>query len=189
VTTPDPPDPKPDDPKPDDPKPDDPKPDDGATDDERTRTLMTDLQAERKARKKLGDDLAKLQREHMDDDERKAAEAKAAGRAEALAEVNQRLLRAEVRALAATKLADPSDAVRLLDLETFEADDSGAFDNRAISAAIDRLVEDKPYLAKAAPNGGPPKAPQGTRGTPGSPAGGGDAASDGDAWVRGLLKS
>lgn len=57
------------------------------------------------------------------------------------------LRRAEVRVAAAGKLADPEDAVRFLDIETFEVDDEGRVDEKAVAAAIDRLVEEKPYLA------------------------------------------
>lgn len=68
-------------------------------------------------------------------------------RDEALAAANKRVLRSEVKAAAAGKLADPMDALRFLDLDTFEADDSGDFDADAIASAIDGLLNDKPYLA------------------------------------------
>jgi membrane protein involved in colicin uptake len=173
---------------PDDPPPADPPPAPAPHGDDHVRTLTNDLKAERAARKKLADEYAKLQRSHMDDDERKLAEAHAAGRAEALAEANGRLLRAEVRAVAAAKLADADDAVRLLDLDSFEPSADGAFDRKAIDSALDALVESKPYLAKSVPNGQPaPRMPQGTRGTPGAPVEGA-SETDGDSFLRGLLK-
>lgn len=68
-------------------------------------------------------------------------------RAEAIAETNQRIVRSEVKAAAGGKLADPNDAVRLLDLAEFDIDDDGEVDTDAIAAAIDDLVKKKPYLA------------------------------------------
>lgn len=66
---------------------------------------------------------------------------------EALAAANQRILKAEVRALAAGKLADPSDALLHLDTSDFDVDDEGNFDADAIKSAIDALISSKPYLA------------------------------------------
>lgn len=68
-------------------------------------------------------------------------------RDEALAAANARIAKAEVRAAAKGKLADPNDAFRFLDLEDFDVDDEGAVDTAAIEAALDALVESKPYLA------------------------------------------
>jgi len=84
---------------------------------------------------------------------------------------NERILKAEVRAAATGKLADPADALRYLDLSTFDVKDDGETDSAAIAKAIDDLIKNKPYLAAAtAPrwpnidanrNGNPPgKAPQ-----------------------------
>jgi hypothetical protein len=169
-------------PAPGDPPPEPPKP----LDPEEVGRLQGALAAERKARKKADDELEKVKREGMSDAERKIAEAKAEGRTEALREAGLRLLRAEVRAIAAQKLADPSDAVRLLDLDDFEPAADGSYDPKAIAAAIDKLVDDKPYLVRSATSG-PPRVPQGTRGTPGAPAGD-PGTSDGDQFLRGLLK-
>lgn len=58
-----------------------------------------------------------------------------------------RIVRSEVRALAGGKLNDPADAVNLLDLSSFELDDDGRLDEKKVAAAIDKLLEDKPYLA------------------------------------------
>lgn len=65
-----------------------------------------------------------------------------------LAEANERLVKAEIRAAAAGKLADPTDALRLLDLASFEVAGDGTIDTEAISDAIDNLIEKKPYLAQ-----------------------------------------
>lgn len=81
----------------------------------------------------------------------KAEAAEAAGK-EAAAKANARIVRAEVRAAAAGKLADPSDALRLLDLDEFEVDDDGELDAKKVAKALDDLVKAKPYLA-ASPKG------------------------------------
>jgi len=56
-------------------------------------------------------------------------------------------VRAEVRAAAAGKLADPSDALRFLDLAQFEVGEDGDIDQDEIADAIDELLTQKPYLA------------------------------------------
>lgn len=68
-------------------------------------------------------------------------------RDEALAAANKRILSAEVRAQAAGKLQDPTDALAYIDLSSFEVGDDGAVDVSAITAAIDNLITTKPYLA------------------------------------------
>lgn len=67
--------------------------------------------------------------------------------AEATRQANDRIIRSEVKAAAAGKLADPADAIRLLDLTQFEVGDDGEVDEDAITEAIDDLVKKKPYLA------------------------------------------
>lgn len=70
-------------------------------------------------------------------------------RDEALSAANQRILKAELRAASAGKLADPADALRFLDLSSFEVGDDGAVNASAISDAIQDLIKTKPYLAAA----------------------------------------
>ena len=67
----------------------------------------------------------------------------------ATAKANTRLLRAEVRAVAAGKLSDPKDALKFLDLDQFEVDEDGDVDTQEITDAIDDLLSSKPYLAAA----------------------------------------
>jgi|GEM_PF-1220294 len=57
-----------------------------------------------------------------------------------------RILKAELKAAAAGKLADPSD-VALIDQSKFTVDDDGDVDPEEIAAAIDDLVKRKPHLA------------------------------------------
>lgn len=100
-----------------------------------------------KAAKTAEAELEKLRKATMSEQEKAVAEARAVGRAEAVAEANDRLLRAEIRATAAGKLADPADAAALLgDLSTFLTAD-GEPNAKAITSAIDELVKAKPYLA------------------------------------------
>ena len=66
---------------------------------------------------------------------------------QAMARVNERLVKAEVKAAAAGKLADPADAHRFLDLTQFEVDDDGNVDADEVAEAIDELLQSKPYLA------------------------------------------
>lgn len=65
----------------------------------------------------------------------------------ALQAANARILRSEVKAAAAGKLADPGDALRLLDIDQFEVGDDGEIDEDEIADAIDDLLKKKPYLA------------------------------------------
>jgi hypothetical protein len=67
--------------------------------------------------------------------------------AAATAAANTRILKAEIRAAAAKKLADPRDALRFIDLEQFEVGDDGEVDAEEIADAIQDLIKDKPYLA------------------------------------------
>lgn len=69
--------------------------------------------------------------------------------AAATAAANTRILKAEVRAAGAKKLADPRDALRFLDLEQFEVGEDGEVDAEEIAEAIEDLIKNKPYLAAA----------------------------------------
>lgn len=77
----------------------------------------------------------------------------------AMAKANERIVRAEVKAAAAGKLADPADAYRFLDLSQFEVDDDGNLDADEVTEALDDLIQRKPYLAA---QGGTTKRFQGT---------------------------
>ena len=97
--------------------------------------------------------------------EYEAARKEQAVKDEALAAANQRILKAEVRAAASGKLADPADALRYLDLSKFTVTDDGSVDSQAIANSIGELLEQKPYLGKAeqAPSGANITPPSGTR--------------------------
>lgn len=93
--------------------------------------------------KELEAELAKLQGREA---EWQAAQEAQKVKDEALSAANTRILKAEIRAAAAGKLADPSDALRLLDLSEFEVGSDGDIDSDAVAAAIDNLIKTKPYL-------------------------------------------
>ena len=57
-------------------------------------------------------------------------------------DADMRVLKAEIKAAAVGKMADPSDAYKFLDLDALDADDADA-----IAKAVDELLEAKPYLA------------------------------------------
>lgn len=78
------------------------------------------------------------------------AKVTAAAKREATAAANQRILRAEVRAAAAGKLADPADALTMLDLSGIEVGDDGEVDRSELDDAIAELLTRKPYLAAGA---------------------------------------
>lgn len=60
---------------------------------------------------------------------------------------NERILKSEVKAAAKGVLADPQDAYKFLDLDSFEVDDDGNVDESAIASALTDLITAKPYLA------------------------------------------
>lgn len=68
-------------------------------------------------------------------------------RDEALKSVGQIAVRANVKAQATGRLADPADALAFIDLSQFEVTEDGDVDEQAIGAAIDDLLEQKPHLA------------------------------------------
>lgn len=66
----------------------------------------------------------------------------------ATAKANVRIIRSELKAAAATKLADPSDAAAFIDLTQFEVDADGNVDEDELNEAIADLLVKKPHLAK-----------------------------------------
>lgn len=59
-----------------------------------------------------------------------------------------RLVRAEVRSLAASTFADPDDAHIFLDLDEIEVDDDGNVDRKAVEGMLKDVLTRKPYLKK-----------------------------------------
>lgn len=79
--------------------------------------------------------------------EHQAAQSKRETEQAALAKANDRIRKSEVKAAAKGVLADPQDAYKFLDLDSFEVDDDGNVDEAVIAKAITDLIAEKPYLA------------------------------------------
>ncbi len=133
--------------------------------------------AESAKRRELEAELAALKAAASADTEKADLEAiKAQAIREANAAAAQRILRSEIKAAAAGKLADPADAYKFLDLADFEVNENGDVDTAEIADAITGLLTSKPYL-KAAQSG------------PGSADGGVRKGSRPDQLTREQIKS
>lgn len=111
------------------------------------RAARKAAEKEAKRAKDLEAELAKLREDAMSEQEKAITQARKEGAAEALQQANVRIAKSEAKALAAGKTRDPEVAVQLLgDLAQFVTDD-GDVDADAMSAALDKLVEEKDYLA------------------------------------------
>jgi len=119
---------------------------------DKERKARRDADRQLKQLRKELDELRAQQQAGADQDTAQQAADKARREAEAaaLAKANTRILAAEVKAAAAGKLADPSDAARYLDMSEFEVSDDGTVDSDAIAEAISDLIKAKPYLAAKA---------------------------------------
>lgn len=117
------------------------------------KALDAERAERRKAEKRAKDldaELSKFREASMTEQEKAVEAARKESAAATLASVNQRILKAEIRAAAGGKLADPEDAIRFLDLDIFTVTDEGEVDQKAVASAIDRLLQLKPYLAASA---------------------------------------
>lgn len=81
------------------------------------------------------------------DDEIDAEQIRAEAEQEANAKANRRIVRADLKAAAAGKLADPSDAIAFIDLDEIEVGENGETDEDELAEAIDELLQRKPHLA------------------------------------------
>ncbi|WP_031189817.1 MULTISPECIES: hypothetical protein [Streptomyces] len=81
--------------------------------------------------------------------------------------VQQRAVRSEVRALAASNFADPDDAHAFLDLDSF-VDTDGEIDTDGISRSLADLLKRKPHLAKPSAEGPRSPRPDRTQGSSGN---------------------
>lgn len=110
-----------------------------------------------------------------DDPERIRSEA----RAEATREANARIVRAEIRAAAAGKLADPADALAFVDVDQFDVGDDGSVDQTDIDDAIRELLAAKPHLAAQ-------RGPKTPREDPSQGADGRGAATTAERFARAI---
>lgn len=116
-----------------------------------------------KAERKTAVDAAKAEKKRADalqaqiDSLNKPAEeialdkARQEGRTEAAKAADVRLVRAELKAAAAVKLANPADALAFINPTKFEVDADGEVDSDALNKAIDDLLIERPYLASGRP--------------------------------------
>jgi hypothetical protein len=94
-------------------------------------------------------------------DEQKHADDLRRRDSEVLGKANARILRSEIRALAADVFADPQDAVLNLNLDDYEVDDEGSVPERRIKADLADLLKRKPHLAKVSKRLDPELGPRG----------------------------
>jgi hypothetical protein len=85
-------------------------------------------------------------------------------RQEVMGVANKRIVRSEVRALAADDFADADDAARFLDLDEYDVDDDGNVNSRQIKADLKDLLARKPHLAKPSKKIDLENGPRGGRG-------------------------
>lgn len=109
-------------------------------------------------------ELDQIKARSMSETERAIAEAKAEGVSEATTRMRAAILRSEVNAAAVGKLADPSLAYKLVDLDDVDVDDDGTPDREAIVAAVDGFLAKHPTLAAQPQGKRPLTAPQGSQG-------------------------
>lgn len=113
-------------------------------------TMKGKWHSERDKRRELEARLAELSAPKGETTDAPDADAiRAEASREATAKANARILKSEVKAAAAGKLADTADALRFLDLSAFEVDENGDVDPDEIGDAIQELITQKPYLAAA----------------------------------------
>lgn len=112
--------------------------------------------------------LAEIEAENKSELEKATARAEKAEQAATatLERAKATLLKSAIIAAAAGKLADPSDAVALIDRTSFEFDADGNPTN--VEDAVNSLLEAKPHLAAAGGERGGNGADQGARGGSGS---------------------
>ncbi|MFH8369190.1 hypothetical protein [Streptomyces sp. NPDC018031] len=110
------------------------------------RSMKDKWRTERDRRKDLERQLAE-RADPADGDEPDADAIRRQAVQEATAAANARIVRAEIKAAAAGKLADPADALRYLDPGQFDVGDDGEVDAEEVAEAIADLLKSKPYLA------------------------------------------
>jgi len=143
-----------------------------------------DLRASQKTADELRSELERHRVETESETERTTREAVDSAIAETRSTYERRLLEATIARVAAGRLRDPEDAVRLLPVEELIAIEDESEQRKRLDDAIDELIEAKPYLVGAdTPNGETTRrlVTQGGRSErPGTRREGTDA----DSWLR-----
>lgn len=112
-------------------------------------SMKSKWHTERDKRRELEARLAEMSAPKTDTETPDLDALRAEAAREATAKANARILKSEVKAAAAGKLADTADALKFLDLDAFEVDENGDVDGDEIAEAIQELITSKPYLAAA----------------------------------------
>ncbi|MCP9997986.1 hypothetical protein LUX34_24040 [Streptomyces werraensis] len=148
------------------------------------KALLAEREAAKAARRDRDAALAQVQeyeRAKLSEQERLTADLEAAK--QRVHAVQQRAVRAEVRALAADQFADPDDAHAFLNLDQFVGDD-GDIDTDGIRNELSELLKRKPHLAKPSDNSPRPPRPDRSQGSSGN---GNRSTSDPGAIFAGLM--
>lgn len=118
---------------------------------EKIRKANSEAEGLRKRLKELEPLAAKAKQiEDAQKTEAERLQAQLAEREQQITDLRQRAVRSEVRALAASAFADPTDAVALLDPLSYIGDD-GEIDTAQITSDLAELLERKPHLGKPKP--------------------------------------
>jgi hypothetical protein len=108
--------------------------------------MKAERNAERKRAAAAEAELEKLRNAGQTEQEKAVAAARKEGETEATKRANDRLVRAEAKAIAAgAKFRDPSDVIAQLGTHITVAED-GEVDQTALKSLVDDLVKRKPYL-------------------------------------------
>ncbi len=133
---------------------------------------LAELADERKRRqalerenKQFKERFAKLEEANLNEQEKAIAKARKEGFDEAAKASNAKLVRMAIRSAAREKLADPSDS-DVISVDQFEVGEDGNVDDKAISAALDQLIKEKPHWAKQLEKPTVGSADQGAKGSP-----------------------
>lgn len=129
------------------PKPDDPKADDDALGDAGKKALDSERTARKEAERKLAESEAEVSRLRRSNAANKGTDVEAI-KAEIRAEFAEGLVQAQLEAAATGRLAKPEDAVLFVGRDKIaELSKGGKPDKAAISAAIDDVLKERPYLS------------------------------------------
>jgi hypothetical protein len=112
-------------------------------------SMKAKWKAERDQRRALEAQIAEGAKPASTDETPDLEAIKSQAASEAMAKANARILRSEIKAAAAGKFADVSDALLNLDLDVFEVDENGDVDADEIADEIQKLLTRKPHLAAA----------------------------------------
>ena len=114
------------------------------------RALESERSARRaaeKAAKAVQAELETLRSATMSDAERAVNEARLETQKETASYYVNLLVKAEARAVATGRLADPEDVLRYIDIDELKVDDDGNVDKKVLNKKIDELLKNKPYLS------------------------------------------